>query len=226
VELVSLPQEDHWLSHGATREQMLQAIVTFLERNDPPGWSPTNDGDDVTSLNQAQLQAASEFGTAAMKAFDQDGTFPAEIVIGSVARMAGSFLFRSFGLPLTGIQPGSVVLSEQANQQGPRLVQILGGVLESMGVKLDSSKLSASQRTMKGQRESFLETQEVLEMRFAAIRAKYGLSDGEAADSAALATAVLIKNCASLLDPHVGFGLAVYGFIEGAKTAPAVPDPA
>lgn len=178
----------------------------------------------MTSLNQAQLQAASEFGTAAMKAFDQDGTFPAEIVIGSVARMAGSFLFRSFGLPLTGIQPGSVVLSEQANQQGPRLVQILGGVLESMGVKLDSSKLSASQRT-KGQRESFLETQEALEMRFAAIRAKYGLSDGEAADAVALATAVLIKNCASLLDPHVGFGLAVYGFIEGAKTAPALSDP-
>lgn len=37
VELVSLPHEDHWLSHGATRELMLEAIVTFLERNDPPG---------------------------------------------------------------------------------------------------------------------------------------------------------------------------------------------
>ena len=37
VEFVSLPHEDHWLSHGATREQMLEAIVYFLERNDPPG---------------------------------------------------------------------------------------------------------------------------------------------------------------------------------------------
>lgn len=177
----------------------------------------------MAALNQAQLQAASEFGTAVMKAYDQGGTFPAEIVIGSAARMAGSFLFRSFGLPLTGIQPGSVVLSEQANQQGPRLIQILGGVLENIGVKLDSSKLSASQRTARGQKATFLETQDVLEARFAAIREKYGLSDGEAADSAAVATAVLIKNCASLLDPHVGFGLAVYGFIEGSKTAPAVP---
>jgi hypothetical protein len=180
-----------------------------------------NAGDDVTSLNQAQLQAASEFGTAAMKAFDQDGTFPAEVVIGSAARMAGSFLLRSFGMPLTGIQPGSVVLSEQANQQGPRLIQILGGVLEKTGVKLDSSELSASQRTTKGQKGSVLETQKILEAPFAAIRDKYGLSDGEAADSVAVATAVLIKNCASLLDPHVGFGLAVYGFIEGSKTAPA-----
>ena len=178
----------------------------------------------MASLEQAQLQAASEFGTAAMKAFDRDGTFPAEIVIGSAARMAGSFLLRSFGLPLTGIQPGSVVLSEQANQQGPRLIQILGAVLENIGVKLDSSRLSASQRTTRGQKASFLETQKALETPFGAIRQKYGLSDGETADAVAVATAVLIKNCASLLDPHVGFGLAVYGFIEGAKTAPAVAD--
>lgn len=37
VQLVSLPEEDHWLSHSATREQMLDAVVSFLERNDPPG---------------------------------------------------------------------------------------------------------------------------------------------------------------------------------------------
>ena len=37
VEFVSLPNEDHWLSHSDTREQMLEAIVTFLGHNDPPG---------------------------------------------------------------------------------------------------------------------------------------------------------------------------------------------
>lgn len=37
VEFVSLPHEDHWLSHSVTREQMLEAVVTFLEHNDPPG---------------------------------------------------------------------------------------------------------------------------------------------------------------------------------------------
>lgn len=36
VQLVSLPHEDHWLSHGSTREQMLSAVVSFLESNDPP----------------------------------------------------------------------------------------------------------------------------------------------------------------------------------------------
>lgn len=173
------------------------------------------------ALTQAQLNAAGEFGTTAMQAFDQGGTFPAETVIGSVARMAGSFLFRSFRLPLTGIQPGSVVLSEQANQQGPRLIQLLGSVLQGVGVKLDQSKLSAAQATVRGLKESFLETRTALEAEFSAIRDKHGLSDSEAADAAAVATAVLIKNCSSLLDPHVAFSLAVYGFIEGSKTAPA-----
>ncbi|MBR7621000.1 S9 family peptidase [Phenylobacterium sp. 20VBR1] len=36
VELVTLAAEDHWLSRGATRTQMLQATVSFLEKANPP----------------------------------------------------------------------------------------------------------------------------------------------------------------------------------------------
>jgi dipeptidyl aminopeptidase/acylaminoacyl peptidase len=36
VEMVTLKQEDHWLSRGATRLQMLQATLDFLRRNNPP----------------------------------------------------------------------------------------------------------------------------------------------------------------------------------------------
>jgi hypothetical protein len=31
------PRMDHWLSHGAMREQMLQEVVSFLEQYDPAG---------------------------------------------------------------------------------------------------------------------------------------------------------------------------------------------
>jgi dipeptidyl aminopeptidase/acylaminoacyl peptidase len=37
VEFVTLKSEDHWLSHGETRLQMLQATIDFLEKNNPPG---------------------------------------------------------------------------------------------------------------------------------------------------------------------------------------------
>jgi len=37
VEFVILPKEDHFLSQGATRLKMLQSVVTFLEKYNPPG---------------------------------------------------------------------------------------------------------------------------------------------------------------------------------------------
>ena len=36
VELITLKSEDHWLSRGATRLEMLRDTVAFLEKNDPP----------------------------------------------------------------------------------------------------------------------------------------------------------------------------------------------
>lgn len=37
VELVSLAGEDHWLSRGDTRQQMLNAAIAFVEKHNPPG---------------------------------------------------------------------------------------------------------------------------------------------------------------------------------------------
>ena len=37
VEFVTLNGEDHWLSRGATRLQMLQGAVSFVEKHNPPG---------------------------------------------------------------------------------------------------------------------------------------------------------------------------------------------
>jgi dipeptidyl aminopeptidase/acylaminoacyl peptidase len=36
VELVTLKSEDHWLSRGSTRLEMLRATVDFLAKNNPP----------------------------------------------------------------------------------------------------------------------------------------------------------------------------------------------
>jgi dipeptidyl aminopeptidase/acylaminoacyl peptidase len=36
VDLLVLPSQDHWLSHGDTRLQMLQASMDFVEKNNPP----------------------------------------------------------------------------------------------------------------------------------------------------------------------------------------------
>ena len=35
-EFVTLDSEDHWLSQGVTRLKMLQSVVGFVEKNNPP----------------------------------------------------------------------------------------------------------------------------------------------------------------------------------------------
>lgn len=50
-----------------------------------------------------------------------------------------------------------------------------------------------------------------------------GLTPAQAAESAALAVAIIIKLCVEVLDPTTAFGIAAYGFVEGRKTAPEPP---
>jgi len=35
--LITLKEEDHWLSRGPTRMQLLEETTAFLEKNNPPG---------------------------------------------------------------------------------------------------------------------------------------------------------------------------------------------
>jgi hypothetical protein len=172
-------------------------------------------------ISQNQIEAAEGFANAAISALRDESGVHAETAIAATARMAGTFLFRSFGFELEGVKPGQPVLSEQANELGSRLVQILGGVLAQMGITPDQSKLDQSPDPENEPKLDFLETQKKLEPTFDAIRAKAGLTLVEAADSAAIATAIIIQQCAEVLDPSIAFGIAVYGFIEGAKTCPA-----
>ncbi len=173
----------------------------------------------LASLKPQQTEAAQEFVTAAMDALSaSNNRLHAETVIAATARMAGTFLFRSFAFPLDGVEPGQSVFSDAANEQGPALIQILGNALQHSGVNLDRSQPAESHDDKP--LLNFLATQKLLEPTFATIRGRLGLSYQEAAESAAVASAILIQRCASVLDPHSAFNIAAYGFVEGSKTAP------
>ena len=75
------------------------------------------------------------------------------------ARMAGTYLFRSFGLQLHSVKPGHAVLSEPADVQGPVLMQIAAGILDRLGIKLDSAAAGAPADSPHLPRQAFLQTQ-------------------------------------------------------------------
>jgi hypothetical protein len=174
----------------------------------------------VASPTKEQQDAAQQFVGLAIEAFQGERGVHAETAIAGTARMAGTFLFRSFAFPLAAIQPGQAVLSDAANEQGPKLIQALGSVLAHIGVTLDKSKLGANKDPDHQPQLSFLATQKRLEPTFSRAMQALGLSYVQAAESAAIATAILIKQCVPVLDPNLAFGIAAYGFVEGSKTAP------
>ncbi len=174
----------------------------------------------MTSPTKEQQDAAQQFVGLAIEAFKSERGVHAETAIAGVARMAGTFLFRSFAFPLASVQPGQAVLSDAANEQGPKLIQALGNVLAHIGVALDKSKLGVNKDPEHRPMLDFLATQKRLEPLFSPAMQSFGLSYPQAAESAAIATAVIIKQCVPVLDPNLAFGIAAYGFVEGSKTAP------
>jgi hypothetical protein len=146
-------------------------------------------------------------------------------IIAAAARMAGTMLFRSFGLDTSGMEPGAAILSEQANEKGPGLINIVFAMLERMGVAVDRSKLNSGRvhpPTM-----TVLEMQALLDDELLAIERQHGLPHEACAQACAVATAWLIKQCAPQIGAEAGVDLALYGMIEGSKTVPRpLPPPA
>ncbi len=174
----------------------------------------------MAALTQQQIAAAEQFADATLDELETaDGIHP-ETAVAAAAGMAGSFLLRSFGFELGHLAPGTAVLSDEANEHGPRLLQILGGVLAHGSVELDREILSRGPDPDRQPRGDFLAGQTALEAAFFAIAARHRLSLREAAEAAAAAAGFLIQQFAEELDPSLAFGIAVVGFIEGAKTAP------
>jgi hypothetical protein len=130
----------------------------------------------MAALSPQQVTAAEEFAAATIGALRTERGVHAETAVAGAARMAGTFLIRSFGFPLGGIEPGQVVLSGKANEEGPRLVSILGGVLARVGIDLDARKLEDDPGPDRKPLLGFLETQRRLEPLYARIRERVARS--------------------------------------------------
>ncbi|MBN2143480.1 MAG: hypothetical protein JW774_02545 [Candidatus Aureabacteria bacterium] len=172
------------------------------------------------TISEEQLGAAEDFADVTSATLKTDPWPHAQTLIAGAARMAGTFLFRSFGLPLTGIHPGDMFLTDSANLMGPQLVRILQHVLKKLEIRLDEERMSQTPSRKDQPLLDFLQTQKQLEPRYTQIKDLWGLSLEEAAESASIAAGILIKENAPNLDPSIGYALAVYGFVTGSKTVP------
>jgi hypothetical protein len=177
----------------------------------------------MTDTAATRAAVAQAFAQATFTALAPDGQLQTESAIAGMARMAGTYYFRSFGYAALKLAPGQAVLSAEADSKGPELMHLAHEVLARLGVKLEDARVRAALDAKADKHMPFLGfayTQPRLERAFAPIKAAHALSGIEAGKAAACAVALLIYNCREVLDPAIAFGIATYGFIEGSKTTP------
>ena len=172
------------------------------------------------SIKKEQIECAKEFENLIFDSLQSEKGIHAETAVAASARMAGTFLFRSFGFPIKGIEPGQPVFSDAANEQGPKLMGLLDSALKQMGLNIDQKQLETADHTSNPPMFDLLEMQEKLEPGMTLIKERLVLSYQEMAESAAICTASIIVKCSKVLTPNVAFKIAVFGMVEGSKTAP------
>jgi len=169
--------------------------------------------------HEALIAAADFFNQTARKLLTIDGRLHAETLIASVARMAGSLMYRSFNFD-KAIEPGTAVLSDQANIHGPKLMNVMLATLQQLGDKVGQDSLNGEYASAKFSQLTFKESHERLAPFFLKYCEVTPMAFQDAALGAAIAAGILVHDCREVLSADKGSAIAVYGFVEGTKTAP------
>jgi len=165
-----------------------------------------------------EIAAARELSALVFQKLTDEQGVHAETAISAAARMAGTFLLRSCGLPLATLTPGAPVLSDAVNEQGPLLVELFELVLRELQVPVDAAV--AKRLDPAPPRLAIGAMQALLDVEFTAVADRHGLDADRLARAGAIAAAMIVKQAGSVIDPNLAFATATYGFVEGAKTVP------
>lgn len=175
-------------------------------------------------IKDEQQKAARDIVDLIASAIGKNREVHSATAIATASRLSGAFLFNSFGFQVNNATPGTAMLSTEANEQGPELINIIGGVLGNLGITLDAKQLESAK--IETAELDFLKSLKITQKEAETIRIKYDLNFKEMAITCAMSTGFIIEQCKNDISVASGFNIAVYGLIEGAKTVPPKSDQA
>ena len=146
------------------------------------------------TLPQRLSECGRAMAMAAVPAMGTSGTINVPTVIAACARMAGTYLFRSFNLHVQSAGPGQVVLSQEAAANTPALLQTCAGILKELGTTIASAPVTPLDADTHKPKLDLLQTQAFMEPSFAPLQATHSLNDRQMAHAAAIGTAILIHH--------------------------------
>lgn len=131
--------------------------------------------------------------------------------------LTGLFMFESFDFKTDTLEPGSIMLSEEANQLGQRVTAMLLKILDDnyglMVENPDSSNIYKS-------RLSYIDILQKVQKPAEEIMNKYKLTAEQKIVTCIHAAAFTINNVRSNVRFTEGFSIVLSGIIEGSKTVP------
>jgi hypothetical protein len=174
----------------------------------------------MTFRNPNQFKASAELTQTILTKLATERGVHAETAISAAARMAGTYLLRSSGLPIAQFAPGTAIFSDLMDDQGQLLLRAVDEVLESLNIAMNPQKMDFNVPDEHQPRMALKEQQTLLDPSFDAIFKKYQLTVEEGAYAAAISTAVMIQKTTGVVDPYLGYAIAAYGIVESCKTVP------
>src|SRR4030095_1362831 len=129
--------------------------------------------------NTNQLKASAEFTQTVISLLANGRGVHAEPAISAAARMAGTFVLRSCGLPVSDFEPGTPIYSDLIDEEGQKVLRTVGDSLSVMNVILDEEKLDYNLPEENNPRMQLSETQSLLDKPYREIMDKYHLTEEE-----------------------------------------------
>lgn len=174
------------------------------------------------ALQKNRVEAATEV----MGIFDRHFRSPqgahAGTVLSAGAWLAGTSLQRSFGYAQNS-EPGTMVLSEKANQEWPKLLRLFMYYMDKGGIQLKTDQFIRQIPDTHKPQKTILQIQEAYQDEYNAIMKQHGLNYQDGARAGIIVCSMLFNyHCVKRqdTDPRLGAGIVSMGIIDGTKTTP------
>ena len=174
----------------------------------------------TTALTDAQVQAVDDFVRIVLGRLKNDGGVHAETAVSAAASMAGTYLIRSFALPIGELEAGRPFPSAQAEEHGPALVASIVAKLAALELQIDTAGLPTEVPEDHLPQLSLMQIQLMFGVPYRKAIRGHALSEREAAFASAIAAARIIKDCAPVLSPSLALTIAIKSCTQGTTTVP------
>ena len=200
----------------------LSDLFKKSSKPEPPKRSSQEDVFGSPALQKNRAEAATEV----LRIFDRDfrtpqGTHPGT-VLSAAAWLAGTSLYRSFEYAQNP-EPGTVMLSEKANQAFPKLLDLFTYYMFQSGTQIKPEQFILQIPEAFKPQKTVLQIQEAHQEEYNAIMKRHHLDYLDGARAGVIVCSMLFNyHCVKRqdLDPRLGAGIISMGIVTGAKTAP------